>query len=341
MKSAGIIWQIVPRAPGSREGVGDYAQILATHLEQAHGYETIFVTGAALAEARSSEPPAAAIVLHYVNYGYHSRGVPVRLLQQLRRLQGYSGAKLITIFHELSAAGTWRQSAFWLRPLQQRIARAIAESSATCLVSSPALGEQLQQLSPASRIIVRPVFSNFGEPQLSTAQISGRDFARWIICGGSELVERSLRAFLRLAHGASDLFVVGGADRAEIRRLLQTAAGVATHYLPDVEAAVASETLASCGFGWINYFEHVNAPTAAILKSTAFAAYCAHGVIPVLPVGGGTIAVGDDALPGPFSLESLPNEAERPQVARAVYDWYRRHASSRHLAATVAAEIAA
>jgi hypothetical protein len=345
---ADTIWQIVPRAPGGREGVGDYAQILAMRLEQMHGYATVFVTGATIAEARSSEPPAA-IVLHYVNYGYHSRGVPFRLLQQLGRLQDQSSAKLITIFHELSASGTWRQSAFWLRPLQRRIARAIARRSAACLVSSPAVGEQLHHLSPASRIVVRPVISNFGEPRLSSAQISNRDFARWIICGGSELIQRSLSSFLQIAplipapHSPRELFVVGGTENAEIRAQLDGLQNVRTYYYPNVDSNVAAEILSTCVFAWIDYFHQPHVPMATILKSSVFAAFCAHGVIPVFPQGGSAIELRGDTLPGPFfvsqSRHNLPAESERARVAQALYEWYGRNASSQCLATIVQAAI--
>jgi hypothetical protein len=80
-----------------------------------------------------------------------------------------------------------------------------------------------------------------------------------------------------------------------------------------------------------------------ILKSTAFAAFCAHGVIPVFPHGGSLIALRDDALPGPFfvapSGRNLPLESERATAAQSIHSWYGRNASSGHLAATVVAAI--
>lgn len=324
------VLQIVPRVPGSREGVGDYASILAATLEQTHGVKTKFVTGASILEKETPLSSAAAVVLHYVNYGYDSRGLPTWLPRELRRIQQRCGGRLITIFHELYAASSWRRSAFWLQPLQKRIARAVAQSSVVCIVSSAVLAEQLQRLAPAAQVVVRPVVSTFGEPSLSSEQLARRDPRRWVICGGTELIQRSLRSF----RGPAELFVVGGADRPEIRRSLDDA-----HYLPNVEAAVASGILASCTFGWIDYFERTDVPTAAILKSTAFAACCAHGVIPVLPTVSSKIALGDDALPGPFSPGNVPEESERPAIAQAIYDWYGRNAASAHLAACIAKAI--
>ncbi len=190
------------------------------------------------------------------------------------------------------------------------------------------LAEQLHRLAPAARVVVRPVVSTFGEP----AFVAERDPRRWVICGGTELIRRSLRSF---AQKDVELFVIGGADVSDVRSALDAA-----HYFPNVAAATASEVLSSCAFGWIDYFETEDVPNAAILKSTAFAAFCAHGVIPVLPRVGSAIALGEDALPGPFSPANLPSAAERPAIARATYDWYHRHASAEHLAATVAEAIA-
>lgn len=320
--------QILPRAPGSREGVGDYAGILGAELERAHGYRTEFVTAATLAGADWRPPSFDAVVLHYVNYGYHPRGVPSWLPKKLAQLQAGGGHRLVTIFHELFASSSWRGSAFWLQPLQKRIARAIAERSAVGIVSSAALAVALRQLAPATCIVVRPVVSTFGEPILSPEEVAGRDPQRWVICGGTELIRRSLRSF----PDTGELFVVGGADSPEIRGQLDAA-----HYLPDVPAVTASAILSQSAFGWIDYFETVDVPMAAVLKSTTFAAYCAHGVIPVFPAATSTIAEG---LPGPFTVANLPSASERPVIARAIYEWYRAHASSAQLAATVAEALA-
>lgn len=314
--------QIVPRAPGSREGVGDYASILAVELERAHGYRTEFVTGASVAGQNWRPPHADAVVLHYVNYGYHRRGVPTWLPGKLDQLQK-TGARLTTVFHELYASSSWRGSAFWLQPVQKRIARAIAERSAVCIVSSATMAEKLRELSPAARVLVRPVVSTFGEPILSVEQVALRDPQRWIICGGTELIRRSLRSF----PGGGELFVVGGADLPEIRGQLDD-----EHYFPEVTAAEASVVLAQTAYGWIDYFETA-APISAILKSTSFAACCAHGVIPVFPATALPIA---DGLPGPFTIANLPSESARPAIAQATYEWYRANASSSRLAETVA-----
>jgi GT2 family glycosyltransferase len=339
--------------------VGDYARILAAGLEKHHGLQTTFVVAAAVKAEGShllfrSHAGAGgrqldhytAIVLHYVNYAYGWRGVPLWLPRVLRRLQRSSSAPLVTVFHELYASGSWRQSAFWLRPMQVRIARTIAAMSEVSVVSSEVSREQLKSLGSGTRIIVHPVVSNLGEPVLSSEEIAGRDPHRWIICGGTELIGRSIRSFLRAAaliaepFAPRELFVIGGSDKPGIRQALDAQKAIRTYYHPEVDAKMASEILAACAFGWIDYFHRPDVPTPAILKSGAFAAYCAHGVIPVFPSRGSTVALRHDALPGPFFVAStgqeLPTEAERPLVAREFYSWYGRNASAVQLAATIA-----
>ena len=366
MNNAGAILQIVPRAPGGRDGVGDYARTLARCLEKFHDLQTTFVSAAPSAAAKTEEgyqvlsplravaggprlEGYAAIVLHYVNYGFSRRGVPLWLPPVLRRLRRAGGARLVTVFHELYASGSWRQSAFWLGPIQRQIARSIARISDVSIVSSEIFREQLESLAPEARVIVHPVFSNLGEPAFSPAEFALRDPHRWIICGGTELIARSLRSFLSAAvlidelFAPHELFVVGGADNSEIRRALDETRKIHTHYRPEVDAKAASGILAACAFGWIDYFHRPGVPMPAILKSTAFAAFCAHGVIPVLPHAGEVIALGEDALPGPFSVapsgQDLPRESERATTAQSIHSWYGRNASSGHLAATVAGAI--
>jgi hypothetical protein len=233
--------------------------------------------------------------------------------------------------------------------MQMHIARTVARLSAISIVSNEFQQAQLEQLAPETNVVLQPVASNFGEPALSFAELGERDPHRWIICGGTELVERSLASFWQSApliaapFSPRELFVVGGVERTETRARLGGPEEIRTHYHPNVEAKVASEILSTCAFAWIDYFDQPRVPMATILKSTAFAAFCAHGVIPVFPHDGSSIHLRQDKLPGPFfvtgSGQNLPSEQERAPVAQSMHLWYRRNASSLQLAQTVAATI--
>jgi hypothetical protein len=188
--------------------------------------------------------------------------------------------------------------------------------------------------------------SNFGEPSLTRADLTGRDAHRWLVCGGNDLLQRSLasfshhRTFIPEPYKPKELLVVGGTDDPEVRVLLEALPGVRTTYHPQVETARAAELISTCSFAWIDYFHRPEVAMATILKSTIFAAFCAHGVIPVFPHRGSSIQLGENRLPGPYYVTDagshLPAEEECVQIAQSFHQWYRRNASSEHLAQIVA-----
>jgi len=344
------ILQIVPRVPGGIDGVGDYALTLAAKLQDEFGCATVFVTPDACSETTvrgfevlpvdrldAAVQNADRVLLHYVNYGYQKRGVPFRLLSILRRLRQQYGGALLTIFHELYASGPPWSSAFWLRPLQIHLAKSVARLPDECIVSNENFVRELRRLVPNARVHLHPVPSGLGEPWLSREQIANRDPHRWVIVGGTALCERSLRTLAASIREIPEsitprsLPVLGGHENPVTRSLLADLA-IEWDYRPGIAAAEASEILKTCSFTWFNYFHRPDVETAVILKSSAFASACAHGVIPVFPHRGSPISVEGDRLPGPFFVSRgenhVPTADERAAIAQSIYDWYQRHVSS-------------
>lgn len=337
------VLQIVPKIPGGHDGVGDYALSLARVLSTDFGVTTSF---AVASELKSSSKDHEHVILHYVNYGYQKRGIPFGLLSSLRNLRDNSRGRLVTVFHELYASGSMWQSAFWLQPFQRHIACSIAQISDVCFVSSETMLNQLRALRSNVCAEVHPVFSNFGEPSFLPDQFSNRDPHRWVICGGTTLIERSLRSFRSILGGIPEffspreLFVLGGSDNPVTRSLLVDLAGVRVDYRPQIDAGEATQVLSTCSFGWLDYFHRTDVPSDVILKSSAFGALCAHGVITIFPHRGCPIAIDGDALPGPYLMGAqfteLPPANDRAKIASQIYHWYQRHASSEHRARTIA-----
>lgn len=351
--------QIVPRVPGGIDGVGDYALTIGKKLRAKFGNDTVF------AAFKTSSGEAAGgfevlslnhlldesprkhdhVLLHYVNYGFQKRGIPFRLLSILRALRQQHRGRLVTIFHELYASGPPWKSAFWLRPIQIHLAKSVARLSDACIVSSGNFRAELQRMVPDARIQLHPVPSGLEEPSLSQNQIVDRDPHRWAIVGGTALVERSLRSFRQFMHRVPDsiaprsLFVLGGNENPVTRSLLVDLA-VQSDYRPRIAAADASEILKTCSFAWFDYFHRPDVETSVILKSSAFAAACAHGAIPVFPHAGSPISLDHDRLPGPFFIESdrseIPDGQRRAEIASDIYGWYQRHASSESLVREIA-----
>ena len=336
--------------------MGDHALTLARCLRSQFGRETVFLSAAPAkgenlvdgfricspirkltGNLQTGDNPK--IILHYANYGYARRGIPLWLPDKLRQIK--RSGRLLTFFHELYATGSIRQSAFWLRPIQKRIVRTVAGISEVAVVSNNFSRAQLERLAPGVRIVMQPVMSNLGEPRLSSTDLSERNLNHWVICGGTELVQRSVTSFVRVAEGISEghspkkLFVLGGRDNPGVRMILAKEERFESHYHPNVALEEASRIIAKCSFGWIDYFAHSGVPLELILKSSAFAACCAHGVIPVVPDPNGAI----EGFPGPFFFgrngQHLPGKTERSEKAAAVYEWYQQNASSQRIAALI------
>ena len=351
--------QIVPKVPGGIDGVGNYALTIAKRLRDKFGCDTVFATfktssteNAAGFEVLSLDRLLDNVsrkydhtLLHYVNYGFQKRGVPFRLLSILRALRRQHHGRLLTIFHELYASGPPWTSAFWLQPVQIHLAKSVARLSNACIVSSVNFRSEVQRMVPNAHVELHPVPSGLEEPSLSPNQIADRDPHRWAIFGGTALVERSLRSFRQLLLRIPDsiaprkLFVLGGDDNPVVRSLLVKLA-VESDYRPCIATADASEILKTCSFGWFNYFHRPDVETSVILKSSAFASACAHGVIPVFPHRGSAISLDGDRLPGPFFMEpdcgEIPDAQSRAKIAADIYSWYQRHASSESLVQGIA-----
>ena len=353
-----LVLQIVPRISNQPDGVTDYALNLAKGLLTNHGLRTVFVASeiqasqkggfeiVALNDTSTLPPKAAHFILHYINYGYQKRGLPFFLAATVRQLRHCCSARLLVIFHELFATGPLWKSAFWLQPWQKKIARDVARLADARLVSSESMRGMLEKIAPGLDAVVHPVPSAFGEPLIDVDQLRARNNHRWVICGGRQLVERSLRSLLQILNAIpsavvpKELVVLGGSENPMVAQMLTSLRDTRCEYHPRVSAGKASEMLSSCAFGWLDYFTTKNPKPDLLLKSSSFANMCANGVVCVMPQAFGSISLEGDALPGPFTIGrdgvALPSASDRPTVASTIQEWYRRHGSIASLARVIA-----
>jgi hypothetical protein len=359
LRSSPAVLQLLPRAPGTFDGVGDYALALARGLRDQHGIDSVFVAHETEAKneiesfrifplqefsrARVANETCNGLILHYVNYGFQKRGVPVTLVSLLKSLRYECGGASLVVFHELFASGPPWRSEFWLQPLQKKIARDLARLADTRVVSCESSRDQLEKLSPGSNAIVQPVTSTWGEPVLNEAQLRERDPQCWIICGGTALVERSLRSFLEMsasfAIAPRKLFVIGGARNLHVRALLNAPSKFNAEHFPAIYPADAAAIFQEAAFGWMDYFDSNDVPADVLLKSSTFNALCAHGVVTLMPSVTGKISIKDDVLSAPFPASKLPTEVERADAAVSTYQWYHRHAASDVLTKMIAQQL--
>ena len=335
--------QIVPRLPPPAEGVGGIALAFAAELGR-RGITSRFVVPAphgAAAKANGldvtavrPEPAALAAalagvdrtILHYAGYGYHPRGVPRWLATGLARADG----EVWTQFHEVWASGPPWRSSFWLLPLQRRIVGAIGDRSARIITSLDLYARLLRNsLSrPHREIEVQPVISGVGET--TDTPIFERRSRRLVLFGGPGVRERAYRlhstaiSTAARALGLTEIWDLGPGEVAprslgplQVRRL-----GVRP-------ASEVSGMLADSAAGFLAY------PLGFLGKSSVFAAYAAHGMLPVCI--GRPISAYEVSRTGPvagvhFWDIGAPTSCP-PGIAVAARSWYEGHSLARQAAA--------
>lgn len=319
--------QIVPSLPPPVEGVGGYALALEEVLRERVGLPSRFLPARRLpaltAEALGvalEETGARVVLLHYAGYGYHPRGCPSWLVQALERWVG-EGRRLVTVFHEVWATGPPWRSSFWLSPLQRRLAGALARSSAGVITSLELYKQNLLGRAPGREVSVLPVFSTLGEPA-SVPPLSGRA-RRLVVFGGPGARGRAFREVGEALEAAcreldiEEVYDVGPPLTKRPERI----AGIPVRPLGVLPAAEVSAFLRGSLAGFVAY------PAPFLAKSTIFAAYASHGL---LPVSAWHRPRREAETPPPFWS---PGSQEEPQaVADRARAWYAGHSLDRHAA---------
>lgn len=287
---------------------------------------------------RRGEQPAA-VLLHYVSYGYQARGCPVWLVSSAGRWAARgNGRRLATFFHEVNAFGPPWRSSFWLSPLQRRLAAALAGASTGIATSLGLYRDVLARWVPRRPIAVLPVFSAVGEPDPGRVKPVAARPRRLAVFGAPANRERAFRAHRAdlaaacRALGIEEVLDVGPSTPS----LPEEVAGRPVRRLGALPAAALGELLLGAAAGFLAY------PPGFLPKSTVFAAYCAHGMVPVcapalraLPGRGhaSPLAAGEHYLP-PRPARA-PSAADLEFIAGRARCWYAEHSLARQADAFV------
>lgn len=256
-------YSLIPTGTG---GVRDYASILsaplnAPLLELAEDTDTSGLSGDLL-------------LLHFSGYGYQARGVPIWLVRTLRHLRPRF-SKVGVMFHELYASGPPWSSAFWLTGAQKRIARDLVGLADFWATNREESARWLIKNSRPVLHKVMPVFSNVGEldavdgPRQDTLVVFGSPDIRTKVYAWANgqifgCAKRNQLQIHDIGAAIQDLSV-----QARLREEGVVVRG-------KLSAEEVSGALAAARLGAIVY------PVEYVAKSSVFAAYCAHGVCPVL-----------------------------------------------------------
>lgn len=340
--SSMTICHLIPRIGGAGCGVGDYAELLTSRLEAECGFRADILTveigpeagkegryemqverrSGALAEALEGQ---SRILLHYVGYGFQKRGCPMWLLRGLKIWkQQHPGAVLITMFHELYASGMPWQSSFWMSPLQRWICRDLARMSDWIVTNRTGSADLLTDMTGREDVIHLPVFSNVGEPDVRVPVENRRPWL--VLFGGREWrttawvrdrqeIEAACRRW-----GIQEVLEIGAGETPIVEL------GVPVRRLGKLPAGEVSDWLCRSRLGFISY------PSTYLEKSGIFAAYAAHGVVPVLPqrsmMPQALGVIGNQHYVCPVGGEIAVSFLE--ERSRDVYAWYQGHHTSEH-----------
>jgi hypothetical protein len=268
------------------------------------------------------------VLLHYAGYGYHERGCPLWLAAGITRwLSRRGGRRVSTFFHEVNAFGWPWQSSFWLSPLQRRLAAALAGASYGIATSLSLYRDVLHRWVPRREVAVLPVFSAVGEPA-AVPPLASRP-QRLAVFGGTGTRLRAFREYgsdleaTCHALGVEELLDIGppeGEIPAEV-------GGRPVRRLGLLPASEVGTLLLASRAGFLAY------PPGFLPKSTVFAAYCAHGVVPICASSGrngsGPLAPGEHYLPPPPACPV--GEPGLQAVADRARAWYLEHSLERQM----------
>ena len=355
---------LVPRLPPMVDGVGDYSFQLAKQLRQMQGHNIQFLVAdpefwdhshlegfeAHTIAQRSSEALLAALnkcnahqstlLVQFSGYGFASWGNPEWLIDGLTEWKvRHSEARLVTMFHELyNKLGYPWQHNFWVHHAQKKIIADLANLSQHIVTNLQEYGETLVALTENAnqQIKLLPVFSNVAELR-ENLPIQDRDRSM-VIFGQSHTRQRSYQdstkfieeicRYLEIDH----IIDIGPSTELEFTKFLNIP--VIEKGRLDIEdvSMLLNKSLA----GFINY------EVKRLAKSGTFAAYCAHGLIPIVSQDCNLIL--DSLEPGrhyisPSSLmphqelvpsQDILNHYYLNQISNRIFDWYQGHNLETH-----------
>ena len=309
--------------PDVQGGVYDFACILQAEI----GPDVVNMVPLSVGNAAAWQIGAGdSVVLQMSGFGFSKSGVPLWLLREVE-IRRDEMERFGIFFHEIYAFGPPWKYAFWISHLQRYIVRQLAAMSDFWMTNRGGSAQWLRQYAGHKPHAVLPVFSAVGELHSLPAARKNR----LVVFGSSELRTRTYRIagaalFQWAKRQALELHDIGAPVTDELVMNALTANGVVQH--GRLEAGNISDLMRDALFGIIAY------PVNYIAKSSVFAAYCAHGLCPVVISEG--YAPSDGLLAAHNYLPGIPtclvNADKAQQIGAGAWGWYQPHGVASHVA---------
>lgn len=336
------IIQITPRLPPALDGVGDYSLELANGLLEKYGVVTHFLT---CQEGFKPEPvinnfpvvqlpaqtPAAfldslpknidKVILQFSDCPYDQKYCsPFWLLEGLKAAKQQQNFKLLVMFHEFPRI--YLRKTLYLYPIQNFVAQSIAKL-ADIVFTNNSVYQTLIRRGSQPPVKSIPVFSNVGEPE-DIPPLNER-IRRLVVFGSTAKraqVYHKMRETLvntcRLLEieEISDVGTPLNLNTSEIEGVRLVEMGRKT--AQDISKLMLN-SIAGIAPSYNNQL---------LTKSGVFAAYCAHGLVPVITQGKSSIAdkleVGKNFFYPDSRLKNIDIQSLQA-IANNAHSWYANH----------------
>jgi hypothetical protein len=351
------IISIVPRLPPEIDGVGNYALSLAQQLRQDHGIQTCFLVGdpnwpgeqevhgfsvlkptersaQALADQLHQKSDVTIVLLHLSIYGYAKWALCDWLLKGIKLWRKNSqNVSIVTMFHELYAAPSypWKHD-FWVASLQKKIIIQFSKLSTVSLTNCNFHADKLSRLSDKKlqNANVFPVFSSIGELSQAPALVDRKP--QLVVFGQRanrlNVYQQSVQTIHNFCAqlGVTKIIDIGKPTGLD----LHTIFSVPVQEMGPQPEAVVSQILSDSMAGWLSYGN-----SCYFSKSSIFASYCSHGLIPIIQTQ--QTAVADQLTESQHYLRAqsfqsnssvLISFEDLQQIATNAYNWYQTHTLS-------------
>jgi len=326
-------WKFTNDAAGTKDGGppgSDQSPVTKTEIDGFPVFPVGEPSETALVRTLSLAAMPGIVLLQYVGYGYQRRGCPVWLARGLslwRKSPSLGSAPcltrcLLTMFHELYAFGPVWSSSFWTSPLQRWIAKSLAKTSDICFTNRNVSADWLAAASqhPRNSLSVLPVVSNLGEPKSPPSLASRRP--QMVIYGGVSRLPKFSTTAKEAIQTACNRLGIKRIVTFGSKRVAPLGGEITVENLGIISAPKISALLLDSRAGYLDYFD------GYLAKSGIFAAFCSHGLAPLLLHRNHSESDGLRRGQNFWALTELPENvgAEAQQkLASQAFEWYNCH----------------